>query len=231
MDFQFSFSDEPSKFNDSTLIIKENDIFIDEFNMTLTEFFREVGAAFIEDIEATYVSPILPKNCLFYKHIPYKNQWTVYCIVPAGRRNIHAFDDNTAYLEVGCPRLLIRYDLVENEDSEDLKYTLCDIYLYALNNKSELNDSTPIYKFPFSNVHDDGKMCLGVNKKPYIKKLYELETLHEKFLFGTIFTNHFYGETNYSSYSFSNMLEYLQEKDFPHEWLVERKITLSELYK
>ncbi|ONG75816.1 hypothetical protein BKK44_01155 [Bacillus cereus] len=228
MEFSFHFSDDIEKYNESRLEINDSGIKRDEFYLSLTEFIRLLGDSFVIDLNKTYKSPILPKNLIHYTYNPLTKTWELFCDIQAFLSDIKAFNDETVFIKVGIPRLLIKY--IFNETREH-SYQLTELFIYALKGTESINEGTQIYKFPFSNVNNVGRMCTGSNRLPKITALLEAENLHKNYLFQTVFTNHFYNERNLSSYSLDKLLSKLEEQAFPQEWLIEQNMTFGEIIK
>ncbi|PEQ70175.1 hypothetical protein COF65_32255 [Bacillus toyonensis] len=226
MNFIFSFSDESEKLNESNLKIIDNNIVRDKFYISLEEFVRLIAGSYVLDGDDTYKSRILPRNCIQYNTNSLKKTWEMICDLPANFHDIKAFNDETAYVEVGLPRLLIKYVIQEIEEN---KFQLNQIYLYSLKGTSLVEEDTNLYKFPLSNVASNGKMCTGTNSAYIFNNFAEIENLHNTFLFQTVFTTDYYDRSNLSSYSLDQLLENLQGKSFPEEWLFEHKLKFRDI--
>lgn len=226
MKFIYSFCDEPDKLHESNLKIIDNNIERDNFYITLEEFIRLVAGSYVLKDNDTYKSTLLPRNCIQYTTSTINKTWEIICDIPADYYDIKAFNDDTAYIEVGLPRLLIKYEIQEIEEN---KFTLNRIHLYSLKGTSSVEQDTTLYKFPLSNVDNNGKMCTGTNSTYIFKNFIEIENLHNTFLFQTVFTNDYYNGSNVSSYSLDKLLENLQGKPFPEEWLYERNLKLKDI--
>jgi hypothetical protein len=90
-----------------------------------------------------------------------------------------------------------------------------------------LRDTDILYRFPFGNVYEDGRICWGqVNESKNIKSISQAGSLLDTFLFNTMNSDLYYkSEPPLLAY-----LESLQSGvDFPHETLRATQYTIKEL--
>lgn len=119
----------------------------------------------------SYISPLLPKNCI---KITDGNVQKVYIHVPKTQKAIFYGEK---MLKLGFPHLIFKW-IVQNEQ-------IFDLYIYATKS-DKFTAETEIYRFPYSNVYHDGRVCMGANKFPVLDNIKQLETLHNLF-FGAPF--------------------------------------------
>lgn len=233
MNVTIRFSDQIQSLLDycEVTLTNNNGIVMDQSKMTIDEFIKCLTEStfFDQDEEKTIttLSPILPMNCPFYFEKKRKNSVVRYIPIIVEKNKWDIMVHNTLFLNVGFPKLLIIYPLVES--LEGLKI-MGNIKIFALKDEA-ISEETSLYKFPFSNV-SNGNLCLGTNKKPSINSYADLTNLHKKFLFNTPFTDDYYSNRNASSAS--NVREFvisMKDKDFDDELLISKNIQIKELEK
>ena len=74
-------------------------------------------------------------------------------------RNTHVFPYRTESYAIPTPTTLFHLTLAPNQQGTG--YTLTNTRLFSLADNLVVNDNTPLYIFPFSNVGDDGWVCWG----------------------------------------------------------------------
>lgn len=80
--------------------------------------------------------------------------------------------DKYIYENVEFPALLFMFKVVDKLIEET--------YIYALkgvDNARDVTDSTILYQYPFTHVHDNGRVCWGSNRLPEITSLHQLSGL------------------------------------------------------
>ncbi|HCG4535992.1 TPA: hypothetical protein NJY08_004842 [Salmonella enterica subsp. enterica serovar Typhi str. AG3] len=114
---------------------------------TLIEAVREKSS---EGKPILYGFSSVPKNA---SNIIQTSTGTIYLYdIPKTKLRVKYHD--VAFEEVGHPRLL--FAVITNKKNEVEMLKAC-----ALKGKTALELSTPIFKYPYSNVYSDGKVCWG----------------------------------------------------------------------
>lgn len=109
---------------------------------------------------------MIPKGCVFLQVGSY---YTTYVLeVPKSQIRVKYFD--TAFENVGHPRMLC---IVKVRGENILDMSLC-----AIPEKAEISPSMMIYKYPYSNVFESGKVCwTGYSEPGMVKNLSQLANI------------------------------------------------------
>lgn len=123
--------------------------------------------------------------------------------------NIDFFD--MIYKNVGVPKLLFAIKLQKN--------IIQSVHVVAVTDYIITKD-TNVFCYPFAHVYTSSKICFGNNNlsKLQIKDILELHSIPSMFL-SMPDIGHMTGENNLSQLDYRVMLEELQNKAFPKEWL------------
>lgn len=152
-------------------------------------------------------SPVLPKNCVFYLE-ELDGTKVVGIEVPKDRHHITYHE--TSFQNVGFPRMLFAF-YVHGEEIKRME--IC-----AVKDKV-IKETTKLYHYPFSNVHDNFTPC-WITRPKDIKNLSDLATIPYLFLSAPN-NDHLYNGVNLRE-RFAN----LQERDFDDRELVSAKQTV-----
>ena len=113
-------------------------------------------------------SGLLPRNCIAYKWLNTKQ-----CMVTLvfDRESADLVYEKRELKKFPLPQMVFRI-LVE----DDIPIQHCWIGVVGT---GRLKPDTPMYYYPFPNLYNDGRVCLGYNKMPKyrIHELYKVETL------------------------------------------------------
>lgn len=121
-------------------------------------------------------------------------------------------------VQVGCPETVI----VAHIESMRMK----SIFLGIVKEETHIEIQTPIFRFPFGNVYENFKLCLG-----QVPTKLESDTLShvKESVTNAVYASGFNGDMAYNA---ENLMNSLVNKDFPDERLVAgESITLEELIK
>jgi len=137
-------------------------------------------------------------------------------LIPAGKYLYNYYGE---IYSVAFPQMLFIYET--QKDGECYKITNCKIFSLK---KGPVNIDTKVYCFPFANVDDNGNICFGQNRLPFIKSLSELETFFA-FILGMESNNDLYkGEI-----SQRELVETFSAEDVFDESLLKDYGTMKEL--
>ncbi|MGI2295557.1 hypothetical protein [Paenibacillus sp. GXUN7292] len=172
-------------------------------------------AGYIQSVQQDfyYASEILPAGTIAVDHIGTKQR--VFVLVKAHRRDVNLL--GTIYKDVGHPHMLFIFD-VDNGGEVNAS-------LFALKEKDlRIKPSTPLQRFPYSNVFDSGGCCW--NGKPKVKNLAQLDSFPDIFL-----TNernmHLYPKPKDVEYR--DLLVEMSGKDFDESYLMPTNYKFSNL--
>lgn len=135
--------------------------------------------------------------------------------------NIKYYD--TVYEKVGMPKLIFCIKMLKN--------IIQDIYVGAVKD-TVITEDTQIYKYPFSNVFSDTRICFGGNRisKFDIKNPVMLHSMPDLFL-SMENNNDSYGHANNSGKDYRVLLEELQSNTFNNDWLIPLNKTYGDWFK
>lgn len=131
---------------------------------------------------------------------------------------------NTEYSNFPIPRMIfgIQYLLREQKP---VKCGICVV------GEGKLTVHTPLYHFPFSNVHEDGQICLGSNSISAYKKPEQLENLANYILTLPNNNDEYCPHHNKLQLEYRDLLEHMKDKspaDYYRDILVESGKTLGQ---
>lgn len=113
-------------------------------------------------VDNMYFSGMLPENCI---HVALSSEEK--CIVlrnPELRADLQY--NGQEYLNFPLPRLVFKLRILENGK-------VAECFLGVMADEQPTPD-TPMYHYPFSNVHPDGRVCTGNNIMPRYQRLTSL---------------------------------------------------------
>lgn len=132
---------------------------------------------------------------------------------------------NTEYLNFPIPRLVFGFKYLKKER----KVVQCRVCVVK---DERLNESTPLYRYPFSNVdQSNGRICLGNNALPIYKDPARLHTLASYILRMPNNNDHYSRDSNRLHAEFRDLLEQMKTKTPAHYYsdvLVESGQTLKQ---
>lgn len=185
-------------------ITEENRVFLETVGETKTK--REVS---IDQVAALFLENMVPPEgksvALPYGTIQYISEEK--CDITVKETVILLFQTvnrpfkyhETVFASIPFPALLFKFEVI----GEQLK----EVKIGAVTN-TILKDKSIVYRYPYSNVHDDGRICFGTNVLPKIEKLTDLSAIPELFLSG-IQNDDLYSTANNSGMALRELLELL----------------------
>lgn len=119
---------------------------------------------------------------------------------------------DTKYDSVGLPHALI----ILTYDGKFVK----NPYIFALKT-DEVDEGTFLYNWPFPNIYNDGRVCMGQNSCPEIQTKHELVSV-TRWLLQLPYLNDLYNPTtrNVPKMNPRELFNKLSDKEFPDEWLI-----------
>lgn len=195
----------------SEIIIKineNNEIYLEEKGylksskfISADDFFN----VFSESIKNEYSTPLLPKNCIYYK---YANGDQVFIIEKEAHRRDVLYA-GTRFKDVGFPKLVFGLVLRDRTVTRTTVAAVVDLFIH---------EDSPVYRYPFSNVYSNCACCWGTCRLPLIEKPYQLSGLPELFLTQED-NDDLYSYANASGLVYREFLEKLQGRDFISDYL------------
>ncbi|MGI9951392.1 hypothetical protein V3F56_03435 [Moorellaceae bacterium AZ2] len=184
-------------------------------------FYRAVQDSARE--EKWFSSPVLPPGTVAYRESQRGDR--VRLALEWGPEVLPFTFYDTVYQAVPYPRLVFDFGLRRHHDG----FTVSAVYLAAVADVGPLRPGTRLYRYPYSHVAEDTRMCLGTAPLPPVRKLADLAVL-PRLILTTPNEDHHYG--NWVNLSGKPLRELLREVDgleaFPAGWLVPLGATLEE---
>jgi len=174
-----------------------------------------------EELSRSFLKPngLLPKNVLYIN--PSEQGYAVWH-TPKQRVQLYFVDS----LAIPCGMASIP-PLVWKASKEEL-------YVYALDADTEIGETTPLYKAPFFNLYQDGRVCMGTVKKniPADCSLQEFMGLWQKYFFDSYFS-HLLGDKSPVNGNIIQLWQILvgSKKQFPVKSLIKNGYALKNLLK
>lgn len=173
--------------------------------------------------EKWLATPLLPPGVLAYRENQHGD--LLWVAVEWGPEILPFAFFDTVFQEVPYPRLVFDFGL--RRYPEGLR--VHSVYLAALPEGEPLKPDTRLYRYPYSHVAVDGRMCTGDMQLPAVKDLTEL-TVFPRLVLTTPNEDHHYGDwVNRSGLPLRGLLQEVNGLEaFPAEWLLPMEITLGE---
>lgn len=146
-------------------------------------------------------SGLLPSGCIAYNH---SLEREVVCIEYPERYGDITYQE-TLYERLPLPRLLFKFQYTPGRPVHTC--------WMAAAGEGRLRPSTPLYRFPFSNVYPDRRICLGRNALPAIDAPIQLQALPELILRMPNNDDLYNPEANRKGFCFRELLEYVRERE------------------
>jgi len=172
-----------------------------------------------DELKRNFLKPsgLLPKNILYIN--PDHNGYAIW-FTPAQKLDLFFVES------LGIPNGLASLPPLLWKASKK------SLYLYTLDNITEISEKTEIFHAPFFNVHDDGKVCMGT-VSVNIKADYSLEEFIEQWE-NYFFNSYFSHLIRDKSPVKGNIIQLWQKlvnssKPFPMKSLIKNGLTLKQL--
>lgn len=167
-----------------------------------------------------HATGLLPENCIA---VVMEKQYIRYFIrYPELYADFTYFD--TEYRNFPIPRLVFDFKYMPSEG----KVASCSVCVVK---DERLKPDTPLYRYPFSNVSTDGRICTGNNALPVYRNPARLHTLAGHILRMPNNNDHYSSGNNRLHAEFRDLLEQMKGKTPSHYYtdvLVESKNTLKD---
>lgn len=174
-------------------VVSVKDISLDELINCFQKGIRE---------SKTVTSGFLPDNCLSVDISD--NVKRVMMLFPA--QYIDFTYLNTVYEHFPMPAMV--FGIVVNVNGITVNHRLTVI------KDEKPNPRTPLYEYPFSNLYDDGKICIGAaNSLPVYKNLYALSSLPHLIMSLPNNDHNFKHTNNILNLGYRDLLEHLKDKE------------------
>lgn len=148
-----------------------------------------------------------------------KSSFDCLCIYKAGKR---AFSIGGMLLRIPFPTLLMYTKIRKGIRTE--------IRIFALDT-NEPNDDSRIYEYPFANVYQDGRVCMGNILSDQVESIKDIDDIFEDFICG-ITNEHLYHMQNKLGLTQLELVKHIEKKKvFPKKLLLENGKTLKSLMK
>lgn len=163
---------------------------------------------------------LLPEDCIM---VVMEKKFTYYFIrYPELYADFRYFD--TEYRRFPIPRLVFGFKYMP----KDHKVAGCSVCVVK---DGRLKEDTVLYRYPFSNVGSDGRICLGNNALPAYKDPSRLHTLASYILRMPNNNDHYSRDSNRLHAEYRDLLEQMKNKTPSHYYtdvLVESGQTLKQ---
>ncbi len=173
--------------------------------------------------EKWFASPLLPPGTLAYR----ENQQgdLVWVVMEWGPEVLPFTFYDTVFQAVPYPRLAFKFGLRRYPEG----LMVHSVYLAALPEGEPLKPDTRLYRYPYSHVSGDTRMCLGDMHLPAVKDLTELVVFPRLILTVPNEDHHYDSRTNLSGQPLRGLLQDVNGLEaFPAEWLAPMEMTLGE---
>lgn len=165
------------------------------------------------DARPDVATTILPPGCLRYAHL--MNGYEVVFLDYAARKQTVLYH-NSVLTGVPYPRLIFAFTV-------ELP-VIRNVHIAAVVDDTVTED-TLVYRYPYSNVYDNYSACWhGI---PSVKSLAELATLPNVYLVSPN-DDAMYEHANNSGMGYRELMESLQDKPFPQEFLIPTGLTFRQ---
>lgn len=161
---------------------------------------------------------MLFEGCVSQQWLAYDHETGDYMervLVDVPKQKWDVFFHHQPFIDVGFPRLLIRYD-IQN-------HYVKSMYVFAIKEGNRnLDENAPLFYFPFPNVDGRGLVCFGTTKMPKVERFSDIKDLHKVFI-SNAFSGDWYFSSHIKNKKFETPLELFQAlegKDFDDQWLV-----------
>lgn len=199
-------------------LVKVNNRMVNgHYKMTFAELLRVISES--GTTEELISTPLLPQHCI--KHVwihRAAQEQAVYIEIPKNRWDITYH--NQRFENVGFPRMIFKYIVA----GPTVKLS----NIVAVKEKGFIKDNTPLFVFPFSNVEEDSKVCMGGNQLPKVESIVQISTYHSIFFaapFGDC-----YGAKTTTGKALRELFTSLSNNDFDDNWLMPcNELTLESL--
>lgn len=172
-----------------------------------------------DELKRNFLKPsgLLPKNVLYIN--PEHNGYAIW-FTPAQRLDLFFVES------LGIPNGLASLPPLLWKASKK------SLYLYALDNTTDINEETEIFHAPFFNVYDDGKVCMGtvsINIKTDCS-LEEFIQHWEQYFFNSYFSHLIRDKSPVKGNIIQLWLKLVNSrKQFPMKSLIKNGLTLKQL--
>ncbi|NSW84462.1 MAG: hypothetical protein HPY90_14600 [Syntrophothermus sp.] len=184
----------------------------------LCDLFAEMAGE-AEAVKAV-VSPALPRGCVGYAE---RTDGVVTVAIEYNEPHADVVYYNTKYENVPQPRMVFFYKVYQERIRES--YVAC-----VSRKELFINNDTPLYRYPYSNVSGSFQICFGANALPKIKDLSQLAGL-PYFFVSCPMNDDWYEGANRSGLVLRELLEITQGKEFDENILVDASITFKQLFE
>ncbi|MFD2614618.1 hypothetical protein [Paenibacillus gansuensis] len=178
-----------------------------------------VSALFQSLDYSAIMTPILPRNTLFYSEGPSKRY--VFLEVPPQNRKVFYHDAEIE--DVAFPRMVFGFECMVQEN----KLTITKVYVAALEDQIIPNEESKVFFYPYTNVDSTFTVCWGSQKLPLIDRVSQLGTIPELF-FNSPNSDCYYSSSNLSKKPFRALVEEVKGGTFPENYLKDTGLKLQE---
>lgn len=229
MKWQFEISDCPrnSRYPVIATQIGDNGVRKGPFYLTINDLIQALESGtksfnFLAEDSISDRTPILPKGTIRYATNRTKTVVVVSMEIDKKYWDIRYEDDKNFYT-LGFPRMIVQYTVNMSEGY------LSNMKIFAVkDDKKPIIDTTPLFQFPFPNVHDNGSVCWGKNERIQVKSLVELERGFQWFV-SAPFNEDLGVKTTLGIPNFRMYIEKFENQPFQDEWLIEMNKTFGDI--
>lgn len=168
---------------------------------------------------------ILPKNALFLSSAPETGEFAAVLEYPYSKTDITYM--NTEYKDFPLPKLVFGFRV---ESSGRISRVLLGVTA-----NEALRESSPMYRYPFSNVSENNfSLCTGGNSLPNIKQPYSLSNMPDYILRLPDNDDHYDPKNNRPGLGHRELMEHLRDKSpeyYYSDILIPSGNTLNDFYK
>jgi hypothetical protein len=194
--------------------LSDKGMVIDRFKLNLPDLI----SCLTSSTDISWETPILPSNCVKYISHGTPVKCDVYIELP---KNQWVVSYAEHHFKVGFPRMILKYQIYGNN--------IQDLFIVAVKDGEKISGDTPLYYFPYTNMHSNHRVCMGQTQFPPLKAIRDLESMH--LLFFAAPFSHENGAKTLLNLGLSKLFEKFSKTDFDDEILIPVGKTFNELFK
>jgi hypothetical protein len=180
-------------------------------------FMKVLNEAVYNQIEEEVIeSPLLPTGTLWYQE--YKER-KAYTVAMYREPRIAQMTFESRIYQVGYPGTVYKFMVTNN--------VVTNTYMWAVKDRV-LKPDTEIFRYPFFNAYDTGRICMGSNHIE-IEEPWQLHKMPD--ILTAMPSNNGLPTSNQSGLTGDSLLKAFEGKQFPNEWLTPLNQKLKNLFK
>jgi hypothetical protein len=181
----------------------------------IKDLIKVLNESVMKPVGEVISSPLMPTGTIGYKEFLDRNAYTV-LMYRAPRVASISFEERE--YKVGYPAIIFQFTVTNQ--------VLTDTNMYAVKDHL-LKPETELFRYPYFNVHNGGRVCMG-NNKIAIEEAWHLHKAPD--ILSSLPGNNGLSISNQSGLIGDSLLKEVEEKPFPEDWLTPMGKTLKQLF-